>query len=64
MSERKEWFKVSRGHNGITVVTVTVQDENITSRWSTRSYSTLASAVREARAKAGEHLDAMAEVVR
>ena len=46
----KEWLKVTHAANGQTVVTVTIQVDNLTVRWSVRSYtSKIKEGVAEAR---------------
>ncbi len=60
--ERKEWVRVSRSAQGQTVVTVTLQEGNLTSKWSARSPgSKLKPAVLEARSYAGSNLDQLRE---
>lgn len=59
----KEWLKVSRAANGHLVVTVTVAEENLSSRWSVRTYrAEIKKAVIEARKFATEILDELREV--
>lgn len=59
--ERKEWVRVSRSANGQTVVTVTLQEGNLTSKWSTKAFGKLKDGVTEARAYAGTNLDQLRE---
>lgn len=56
----KEWIKVSHSAAGITVVTVTQQDGNLSARWSVRSsVSHIAQGVREARGYCVKALDGL-----
>lgn len=53
----KEWLKVSRAANGHIVVTVTLSEDNLSARWSTRTVrGQVQSAVREGRKYAMELL--------
>lgn len=54
----KEWLKVTRGHNGVLVVTVVLSTDNLTARWSTKTYrGQVKGAVVEARKYANELIE-------
>jgi hypothetical protein len=55
----KEWVKFARGANGKRVVTVSVQEGNLSARWSTVAYTTIKAGVADARKEA---LAALAEL--
>lgn len=59
--DRKEWVKASRSANGQTIVSVTLQEGNLTSRWSVKAYGKIKEAVLEARSYAGSNLDQLRE---
>lgn len=62
-AEVKEWVKLARGHNGQKVVTVTLQDHNITVKYATRAFTTIKGGVVEARTSAHKALDELREAV-
>lgn len=59
----KEWVRLSRGHNGQKVVTVTLQDNNITVKYATRAFTSVKSGVVEARREGHKALDELREAV-
>lgn len=62
--ERKEWFAVERSAKGGTVVKVTVQSANFTSKFALVTHgSDLRHAVADVRKRAHEALDALIEAV-
>lgn len=63
MTEVKEWVRFSRGHNGQTVVTVTLQEGNLTAKWSTRAFGKIRDGVKEARSQASRALTELREAV-
>lgn len=64
MSERKEWFAVDRSAKGGTVVRVTVQEDNHTSKYALATGGgDLKSNVTRARKLSNEALDALIEAV-
>lgn len=57
MPQHKEWLRVSHGANNTTSVTVTLVEENLSVKWSVKTYtSTIAKGVAEARAGARKAL--------
>lgn len=59
----KEWLKVSRAANGTLVVTVTLSEDNLSSRWSCKTWrGDIQKSVRSARKAALEVLNELREV--
>lgn len=47
----KEWVKVTRDARGRTTITVTLQEDNLTAKWSTVAFSKVKEGLREARSR-------------
>ena len=62
MPEGKEWVKVSHSANGVTVVTVTLVEGNLSARWSVKSFTSgIKAGVEEARTRAHQALTDLRE---
>lgn len=57
----KEWLRVSKPANGPAVVTCTVQDGNLTAKWSVKSFNNIRSGVEQARYGAKNALEQLRE---
>lgn len=57
----KEWVKASRSAQGTTIVTVTLQEGNLTSRWSEKAYGKVKEAVKVCRTHAEVNLNELRE---
>lgn len=58
----KRWIKVSRGPNGPALVTVTLVEDNITSKWTAKVNGNLKAATLEANEQALAWLDQLKAV--
>lgn len=61
MSEVKEWVRAAKPAAGPTVVTVTLQDGNLTAKWSTKAYDNIKAGVTDARTNAHKVLEQLRE---
>jgi hypothetical protein len=61
VSEVKEWVRAAKPASGPTVVTVTLQDGNLTAKWSVKAYDNIKGGVTEARAYAHKALAELRE---
>lgn len=57
----KEWLRVHKPTNGPAVVTCTVQDGNLTAKWSVKSFHNIKAGVAEARRGATDALGQLKE---
>lgn len=59
----KEWVRAARPAKGLTVVTVTLQQGNISAKWSTHAFGKIKEGVAEARKQALIMLDELSEAL-
>lgn len=64
MAERKEWFSVAHTANGKTSVTCSIQEDNLSVKWSVKCFtSSIKSGVAEARKYADKAMKDLQEAV-
>lgn len=60
--DRKEWVRCSRGANGVTTVSVTLQEGNLSVKWAVKCWAAkIKEGVAEARLGATKALEALQE---